>query len=72
MDLKIKDNIFVVNGATGGVGRALCAALKAEGAKMAISSTSEEKVKALAAELDLGPDRLWTTTCDVTDEAQVR
>lgn len=72
MDLKIKDKVFVLNGATGGVGRALCKVLKAEGAKMAISSTSEEKVKALAAELDLGPDRLWTTTCDVTDEVQVK
>lgn len=72
MDLKIKDKVFVVNGATGGVGKALCMALKAEGAKMAISGRDEEKVKALAAELDLGPDRLWTCICDVTDEAQVK
>ncbi|MCF0137923.1 MAG: SDR family oxidoreductase [Oscillospiraceae bacterium] len=71
MDLKIKDKVFVVNGATGGIGRAVCFALKNEGAKMAISSRCPEKIKALAAELELGPDRLWTTTCDVTDEAQV-
>ena len=67
MDLKIKDKVFVVNGATGGIGRAVFCALKNEVAKMAISSRCPEKIKALAAELELGPDRLWTTTCDVTD-----
>lgn len=72
MDLKLKDKVVLINGATGGVGRAVCFALKAEGAKIALSGRDEEKVKALAAELDLGPDRLWTNVADVTCEEQVK
>ncbi len=72
MDLQLKDKVFLINGATGGIGRAVCFALKAEGAKSALSGRDAEKVKALAAELDLGPDRLWTNVADVTCEEQVK
>lgn len=71
MDLQIKDKVFVVNGATGGIGSAVCRALKEEGAKMAISGRNAEKIAALAAELDLGPDRLMTHVGDMTQEADV-
>ena len=56
MDLKLKDKVVLINGATGGIGRAVCFALKAEGAKIALSGRDENKVKQLAAELELGPD----------------
>ena len=59
MDLKLKDKVVLINGATGGIGRAVCFALKAEGAKIALSGRDADKVKQLAEELDLGPDRLW-------------
>lgn len=72
MDLKLKDKVVLINGATGGIGRAVCFALKAEGAKIALSGRDEEKVKKLAAELELGPDRLWTNVADVTCEEQVK
>lgn len=72
MDLKLKDKVVLINGATGGLGRAVCFALKAEGAKIALSGRDPEKVAALATELDLGPDRLWTNIADVTVEEQVK
>ena len=72
MDLKLKDKVVLINGATGGIGRAVCFALKAEGAKIALSGRDAKKVKQLAEELDLGPDRLWTNVADVTNEAQVK
>ncbi len=72
MDLKLKDKVVLINGATGGIGRAVCFALKEEGAKIALSGRNEEKVSALAAELDLGPDRLWTNIADVRCEEQVK
>lgn len=72
MDLKLKDKVVLINGATGGIGRAVCFALKAEGAKIALSGRDENKVKQLAAELELGPDRLWTNVADVVCEEQVK
>ena len=48
MDLKLKDKVVLINGATGGIGRAVCFALKAEGAKIALSGRDENKVKQLA------------------------
>ena len=72
MDLKLKDKVVLINGATGGIGRAVCFALKAEGAKIAISGRDTDKVAKLAAELELGPERLWTNVADVTCEEQVK
>ena len=72
MDLKLKDKVVLINGATGGIGRAVCFALKAEGAKIALSGRDADKVAKLAAELELGPDRLWTNVADVTCEEQVK
>ena len=54
MDLKLKDKVVLINGATGGLGRAICFALKAEGAKIALSGRDPEKVAALATELEIG------------------
>lgn len=41
----------LVTGATGGIGGAIARALKEQGAKVAISSTREDRLKALASEL---------------------
>ena len=72
MDLKLKDKVVLVTGATGGIGTALCYALKNEGAKIALSGRNKEKVNTLAKELDLEPDRLWTCIADVKCEEQVK
>jgi len=41
----------LVTGATGGIGGAIARTLKEQGAKVAISGTREDRLKALAAEL---------------------
>ena len=72
MDLKLKDKVVMITGSTGGVGEALVAAFAAEGCKLAISSTRQEKLDKLLAEVKVDPDKLMTFVVDVTDEEQVK
>lgn len=71
MDLKLQDKVVVISGSTGGVGEALVKAFYAEGSKLAISSTSQEKLDVLMGKLDIASDRLFTYVMDVTKEAEV-
>src|SRR4029079_9793170 len=50
-DLGIRGRVAPVAGASQGIGRAIAAELAAEGAKVAISSRSREKIDATAAEI---------------------
>ncbi|MGW4232612.1 SDR family oxidoreductase [Streptomyces sp. NPDC004980] len=54
MDLGLKDRVYVVTGASRGLGNATARALAADGAKVIISGRDEKGVAAAAAEL--GPD----------------
>ncbi|MFD4034806.1 SDR family oxidoreductase [Streptomyces sp. NPDC058637] len=54
MDLGLRDRVYVVTGATRGLGNATARALAADGAKVIISGRDEKGVTAAAAEL--GPD----------------
>ncbi|MER6998370.1 SDR family oxidoreductase [Streptomyces sp. NPDC000410] len=54
MDLGLKDRVYVVTGATRGLGNASARALSADGAKVIITGREEKAVTAAAAEL--GPD----------------
>lgn len=72
MDLKLKDRVVLLNGATGGVGKECCRAFLEAGCKLAISGRSAEKVDALAKELNLGADRLYTNVGDVANEEDVK
>ncbi|MCX5396229.1 SDR family oxidoreductase [Streptomyces sp. NBC_00102] len=56
MDLGLKDRVYVVTGASRGLGNAAAAALAADGAKVLITGRDEKSVTAAAAEL--GPDAL--------------
>ncbi|MGW1237000.1 SDR family NAD(P)-dependent oxidoreductase, partial [Streptomyces californicus] len=54
MDLGLKDRVYVVTGATRGLGNATARALAADGAKLIITGRDEKSVVEAAAEL--GPD----------------
>ena len=51
MDLGLEGRVTLVTGASKGLGRAIAAALVAEGARVAISSRSRERIEATAAEI---------------------
>ncbi len=65
--------VAVVTGSTAGIGRAIAAALVAEGVRTVISSRSAPDVERTAAELgETGPGRAAGIACDVRDHDQVR
>ncbi|MDV9200588.1 SDR family NAD(P)-dependent oxidoreductase, partial [Streptomyces sp. Wh19] len=54
MDLGLKDRVYIVTGATRGLGNATARALADDGARVIISGRDEKRAEAAAAEL--GPD----------------
>ncbi len=72
MDYKLKDKVVLINGSTGGIGQALARAFAAEGCKLALSSTAQEKLDAFIPTLDIAPENLKTFICDVTKEEEVK
>src|SRR3954467_5755530 len=55
MDLGLTDRVALVGGASKGIGRGIAAELIAEGARVAVSSSSRERIEATAGELGAGP-----------------
>ena len=55
MDLGIAGRVALVTGASAGIGRAIAAELEAEGARVAVSSRSRERIEAAAAEIGATP-----------------
>lgn len=74
MDLELKDRIALVTGASRGIGKAIAAALAAEGCHLAICARSADALEAAAAEFEaLGSGRVFARSVDVTDaEAATR
>lgn len=68
---KLAGRSALVTGGGSGVGKAVAAALLAEGARVAISGRDEAKLDAAAAEL-AGGDRVLPVVCDVCDAGQCR
>ena len=69
MDLGLKDKVVLVTGGTGGIGTAIVKAFLAEGAKVAFSSTSQEKIDKLMPTLEGDAHGF---VCDATQEDQVK
>ena len=73
MDLKLKDKVVVITGATGGIGTALTKAFLDEGAKLALTSTRQAKLDKLMEELGHpDPERVKGYVTDIRDEEQVK
>ncbi|MFE5190412.1 SDR family oxidoreductase [Streptomyces sp. NPDC056628] len=70
MDLGLKDRVYVVTGATRGLGNATARELVADGAKVVLTGRDEERVAAAAAEL--GPDAVGVAVDNADAEAPGR
>src|SRR6056297_2361665 len=68
MDLKIKNQLFCVTGATSGFGRAIAIQLVNEGAKVIINARGEDKLIALKKHY---PDHFEVLVGDITTDAVI-
>ncbi|HEY0237497.1 MAG TPA: SDR family oxidoreductase [Friedmanniella sp.] len=67
MDLHLRDRVFVVTAASGGLGRATAEQLVAEGARVVLVARRTDVLAEAVAEL--GPDRAVAVTADLADPA---
>ncbi|MEV6407988.1 SDR family oxidoreductase [Streptomyces bobili] len=70
MDLGLKDRVYVVTGATRGLGNAVARELVADGAKVVVTGRDEER--AAAAAKALGPDAVGVAVDNADPEAAAR
>ncbi|WAX80734.1 SDR family oxidoreductase [Streptomyces sp. KMM 9044] len=70
MDLGLKDRVYVVTGATRGLGNATARELVADGAKVVVTGREEESVAETAA--GLGPDAVGVAVDNADPEAAAR
>ncbi|MER5499315.1 MULTISPECIES: SDR family oxidoreductase [unclassified Streptomyces] len=70
MDLGLKDRVYIVTGATRGLGNATAAALAADGARVIITGRDERRVEKAAAEL--GPDAVGLVADNADPESARR
>lgn len=69
MDLAIKDQLFIVGGATSGLGLGVAEAILAEGAKLIAIARTQEKLDALALAY---PGQVETLALDITGKGAVQ
>lgn len=68
----MNDRVVVITGATGGLGRLVTQAFAEQGASLVLVSTDQNKLDALAGELDLPSQRILTHAADLLDESATR
>ena len=71
MDLKLKDKVVLVTGGTGGIGTAIVKGFLAEGAKVAFSSTRQEKIDALLPKLNAEENQVAGFVADMNKEEDI-
>ena len=67
MDLRLRERVYVVTGASGGLGRAIAAALTGEGARVVVSGRDQSRIDAAAAAI--GADSAIGVVADNADPA---
>ncbi len=67
--MELQGKRVLLSGATGGLGRAIAAALAGEGAALVLSSRKEDQLRELAAELPGGADRHDVVVADLAEPA---
>lgn len=73
MDLKLKDKVVLITGATGGIGKAIVKAFLDEGSKLILTGRDQEKLDELIEEIgNPGEDRVRTYLADLTKEDEVK
>jgi short-subunit dehydrogenase len=66
--VQLSGKTVLLTGATGGLGRAIAAALAARGARLVLSSRKQDELEALTGSLPGGPHR--EIVCDLADEGE--
>lgn len=64
--------VVAIAGAAGGLGPSVAARLAADGATLALTDVSEERLAALRADLELPPERVHTAVVDLLDTDSTR
>ncbi|MFJ7971999.1 SDR family NAD(P)-dependent oxidoreductase [Psychrobacillus sp. NPDC096389] len=70
--MRFENKVVIITGAAGGIGKEIARKLASEGANLTLVDLNEEAVQAVAAELNLGKDRVLTLKADVSKEADVK
>jgi NAD(P)-dependent dehydrogenase (short-subunit alcohol dehydrogenase family) len=68
----LENRVIAITGATGGLGKVVAHVFARQGAALALLSTDQDKLDALARGLDLPPERIMTHAADLTDPDAVR
>lgn len=69
--MNIERSVFAITGASGGLGAAMARSLAEKNARLALIDLDADKLREVAADLNLPNEDCLTVCCDVSDEAQV-